>query len=280
MEGRVWQIVCSLLATVQGQAQRDLYSTQLVLMVGLWAILHDRPFCWACCPEHWSPAQRPRRLPHPSTLSRRWRREDLQRVAEQLHCQALARLPHDQDAAIDGKPLIISDVSQDWEAKNGRGTRGMARGYKLHAVVTPQAVVCCFEVQPLNMNERRPAERLLQSLPPWLHRVAADGNYDSSKLHQQLEHTGVRLYTPILNGYAGPRSHRRRKVLQRLMQHPLGIRLKLWRDHIERSFARIGNVGFGLKGLPNWVRRLHRVRRWVAGKLLLHHAWLIAKHAS
>ena len=280
MEGRVWTIVRSLLAAVQEHADRELYSSRLILMVGLWAILWDRPFCWACCAAHWPSSERPRRLPHPSTLSRRWRREQLQEVAEQVHQQALARLPQDRDAAIDGKPMIVSDVSQDWDAMNGRGTRGMARGYKLHAVVTVSGVICAFEVQPLNVNERRPAERLLTALPSWIHRVGADGNYDSAKLHRRLEHRGIRLYTPIMNGYAGPRTHRRRRLLKRIMEHPVGQRIKLRRDHIERCFARMGNVGFGLKGLPNWVRRLRRVTRWIRGKVLLYHAWLIAQRCA
>ncbi len=50
-----------------------------------------------------------------------------------------------------------------------------------------------------------------------------------------------------------------------------------WRDSllearktIERFFGQLGNVGFGLGPLPNWVRRLHRVQLWVHAKLILY----------
>jgi len=277
MEGRIWEIVLRLLGSVQEVPSRDLYSTREILAVGLWAVLHDRPFCRACVAENWSPVRRPKFLPRPSTLSRRWRRENLAVRAAEIHRATLTLLPAERDAAIDGKSLIVSDVSQDWEAKNGRGTRGFARGYKLHAVVARSGAVVAFEVRPLNENERRPAARLLQHLPPSIRRVAADGNYDSAQLHRSLSGTGVRLYTPIRGDYASPRTHPRRKLLLRLMRTAIGKRLRLSRDWIERSFARLCNIGFGLKGLPSWARGLYRVGRWIWGKILLYHAYLIFK---
>lgn len=279
MEGRIWEIVLGLLDSVQEVPSRGLYSTREILTVGLWAVLHDRPFCWACVAEHWPTACRPKFLPSPSTLSRRWRRESLATRADELQRAALALLPADRDAAIDGKSLIVSDVSQDWEAKNGRGTRGFARGYKLHAVVARRGTVVAFEVRPLNENECRPAARLLHRLPKSIHRVAADGNYDSGPLHRSLVGTGVRLYAPIRGDQVSPRTHPRRKLLLRLMRTAVGKRLKLGRDWIERSFARLCNVGFGLKGLPSWARGLYRVGRWIWAKILLYNAYLILKQS-
>ncbi|MGC1275171.1 MAG: hypothetical protein WBC44_15815 [Planctomycetaceae bacterium] len=52
------------------------------------------------------------------------------------------------------------------------------------------------------------------------------------------------------------------------------------REHIERQFGLMGNHGCGLKELPNWVRRRHRVARWIGAKLLLHHAFLIQKRTA
>ena len=37
-----------------------------------------------------------------------------------------------------------------------------------------------------------------------------------------------------------------------------------------RHFARLTNLAGGLGPLPNWVRRLDRVKRWVQSKLILH----------
>lgn len=279
MEGRLWMIVLNLLPQ-EHRTNRQVYSDRTILMVGLWATLHDRPFCWACDEQNWLAQWRPARLPHPSTLSRRWQSCSLTQAAKDVYENALQRLSSTTDAAIDGKPLIVSDVSKDPEAKNGRGTRGMARGYKLHAVVDGHGVVRAFEVCPLNVNERKPAGRLLPGLPRPIRRVVADGNYDSSVLHRSLEDTHVRLYTPIMRNYAGPRTHPRRHLLLRLMRHPIGKRFHHKRDTIERTFARLGNIGFGFKGLPNWVRRLHRVTRWIWGKIMIYHAWLIAQRGA
>ena len=46
-----------------------------------------------------------------------------------------------------------------------------------------------------------------------------------------------------------------------------------WPQEVERFFACLGNTGFGLGPLPNWVRRLHRVTLWVAAKMLLYIAY-------
>ncbi|MEM6312981.1 MAG: hypothetical protein AAF743_02795 [Planctomycetota bacterium] len=48
-------------------------------------------------------------------------------------------------------------------------------------------------------------------------------------------------------------------------------RVKARRD-IEGRFGTQGNEVGGLGPLPNHVRRLHRVQRWVAGKLLINAA--------
>src|SRR5215813_13954250 len=112
MEGRLWEIVVTLVQEVQGEKQRrERYSAGTILVVGLWAILHDRPFCWACEAAHWPERWRPPQLPHPSTLSRRWRREELHHLAAAVHHQALQQLPVTTiEAAIDGKPLVVSEV--------------------------------------------------------------------------------------------------------------------------------------------------------------------------
>jgi hypothetical protein len=46
------------------------------------------------------------------------------------------------------------------------------------------------------------------------------------------------------------------------------------RNRVEQGFAHLTNVPFGLWALPNHVRRLARVRRWVAAKVALYHVYL------
>lgn len=78
----------------------------------------------------------------------------------------------------------------------------------------------------------------------------------------------------------GRRQQPERLWVLRLLQSRVGQRVLKWRDDIERRFGHMSNIGFGLKGLPNWVRRLHRVRLWLWGKILLYHAWLLAKRQA
>ena len=280
MEDRLWEIVVSLLPQNK-PSSRQTYSDRDILLVVLWAALHDRPIAWACREENWSARRRLPRLPHPSTVSRRSRQPAFAACLEEAHRRLRERLgaPH-AVAIIDGKPLRVSDYSRDPDAKNGRAYRRFGKGYKLHAVIDLRGMVLAFEIQPLNVNERTPARRLLARLPKGVRRVLADGNYDSMFLHRQLDGTGVLFYAPPINNYAGPRTHHRRRVLARLYQCVAGELIENTREEIERQFALMGNVGCGLKELPNWVRRERRVSRWISAKLLLHHAYLIHRNQA
>jgi hypothetical protein len=280
MEDRLWSIIVSALPDNKVKCGQT-YSDRSVVLVVLWAAIHDRPICWACESANWPVSRLPSQLPHPSTISRRSRHSDFARAIE----FTLARLwdqlgSPSQDAMIDGMPLVISDYSRDPDAANGRAYRGFSKGYKLHAVIDVRGVVLAYEVQALNVNERRPASSLLRHLPRGVRRILADGNYDSSKLHAELQPLGIRLYSPPLQRPIGRRSHPRRRLLMRLFKHPIGQRLENQREHVERQFGLMGNYGCGLKGLPHWVRRQHRVKRWLDAKLLIHHAFLISKHTS
>jgi hypothetical protein len=274
MEDRLWVIIKDWVGRDETLRPRQRFSTQTILLVGLWAILHDRPFCWACERNNWGTTQPPGGLPHPSTLSRRWRREDLLHVARSVFQLSVQSVRMTTEAVIDGKPIPVSAITKDPDARSGRGSRGFERGYKLHAVVSLCGIICDFEVTPLNVNERVPARRLLANLPETIRRVVADGNYDSGPLHEALVGRHLRLYTPIQRKTVSPKSHPRRKVLCTVMNSPFGKALLRRRGSIERRFAQLTNIGCGLKGLPNWVRRLHRVQRWLLGKILTYHAWL------
>lgn len=277
MEDRLWEIVVRLVPDDKSKSSRR-YSNREIVAVILWAVLHDRPMCWACREENWPRERRPERLPVPSTISRRSKTPELRAAREATQAALVEEFgPPTLDAAIDGQPLRVSDYSRDRDAKNGRAYRRFGRGYKLHAVVDGRGVVLRHEVRPLNEQERIVAKRLLPSLGGVVRRVFADGNYDSGPIHDSLKGTGVKFYSPLIKNYVSPRSHKRRKVVHRIMNSPFGERIRVAREHIERQFARIGNVGFGLKGLPAWARTLHRVERWVSHKLLLHHAYLLVK---
>jgi hypothetical protein len=279
MEGQVWSMVCGLLPESNKSKGRFRYRAEDILRVVLWAVLHDRPIAWACQEEHWPPVCRPALLPHPSTVSRRWRSEPVQQAAQKLFQRTLGWLGRgDRYAALDGRPLVVGGSSKDRQARPGRAVGGMGRGYKLHALVDGRHVIVAYEVEPLNVAEPTVALRLLRQAPSQVTRVVADTAYDSMNLHRVAGETGRRLYTPLRQNRVGRRRQPRRLQLLRLNRRAVGRRLLAWRDEVERTFGQTSTIGFGFKGLPSWARRLHRVRRWIWGKNVLHHAWLLFKH--
>jgi hypothetical protein len=73
MEGELWTRVYQFVRRLDsGQRQkRQQFSDRDVLMVYLWAVLHDRPVLWACQAENWPQTRHSWNLPSPSTMSRR-----------------------------------------------------------------------------------------------------------------------------------------------------------------------------------------------------------------
>ncbi len=278
MEGQVWSSVEALLLFAQTESRRFRFTHGAILRVVLWAVMNDRPIAWACRPRSWPEGVRPKALPHPSTVSRRWRSAALQREVRRLHDRAVNRVASGgRYVAIDGRPLVVGGCSKDPDARAGRGARGMARGYKMYAVVDAAHVIIAYEIHAMSMAEQTVALSLLPRLPSQATRVVGDKIYDSMKLHRVAEETGRRLYTPLREDRVGRRRQPQRLRLLRLLRRDVGRRLLLWRGVIERTFGNNTAVSFGFKGLPAWARRIHRVERWMWGKTMLHHAWLLAK---
>lgn len=280
MEGDLFKIIRDIVCDCEPISKRFHYKISTILLVGQWAILHDRPMCWACNPSHWPDALRPKQLPHPSTLSRRWRSKAVQQAASESHQKLIpkqiGRL-RSRYAAIDGRALLVGGATKDPEARSGRAVRGMGIGYKLHAAVDANKSVIDFIVEPLSVNEQKPAKTLLQRLPQHITRVVADGAYDAMTLHETAALANRKRYTRVRGNRVGRRQQPRRVSLVRLHARKVGQRLLAWRDEIERVFALMSNLAFGYKGLPPWARGLHRVRRWIWGKIMLYNAYQVYK---
>ena len=126
----------------------------------------------------------------------------------------------------------------------------------------------------MSAGEQSVAVGLYGRLPPGVRTVVGDGVYDSVKLHRAAATAGVEHVSPSRQGRVGKRRQPERLRVLDLLGTDRGRSLLAGRTAIERTFGRMGNLRCGLKGLPNWVRRLRRVAGWVAGKILIHHAWL------
>ena len=281
MEGQVWLMIRRFLRRAQGVSGRFSYSNEEILAVVLWAVLHDRPMVWACQADHWPDRWRPTCLPHPSTVSRRWRCASVQADARRIHeATAWVFASSDRYAAIDGRPLLVGGYSKDPDARSGRACGAMGKGYKLHALVDGRHAIVAYEVESLPVAEQKVAVRPLQRAPSSLTRIVGDTNYDSLNLHRVAGETGRKMYTPIRQNRVERRQQKRRLQLLRLLRREVGRRLLSWRDAAERAFGQHSTIGFGYKGLPSWARRLHRVRRWMWGKTLLYNVWLIQKRIA
>lgn len=254
------------------------YTHRQVLAVWLWATLHDRPISWAVQRRNWPWHDRTRPLPSGSTVSRRLRDPQVVALIERWVMSA------NRDAAgpsgpllMDGKPLPVAGHSRDRDAGVGRTTRAMGRGYKLHAIVDLPGNLHAFRVEPLQVSEQAAAHLMLDALasssgrtPPW-RVLLADGNYDSNKLHDHAAACRLRLRTPRRYRHALGLGHQRHSPhrlasLREIAERP---EVLLPRRRIEGIFGTMGNVVGGLSPLPNHVRGLRRVRRWVSAKLLI-----------
>jgi len=178
-------------------------------------------------------------------------------------------------AFLDGKPLTVSGVSKDPDARYGHGAGINAKGYKLHTVWSNLALPETWEVTPLNISEKVVARHLIPQLAGGGY-LLADGNYDANPLFDLAGACGYQMVTPLPRGekpgsghhYQSP--HRLRSIA--LMQCSFGKKLYRLRTTIERTYGNVTSFGGGLAPLPAWVRRSHRVRTWVWAKLFVNAA--------
>jgi hypothetical protein len=275
-----------------GGRRPPLYANWLIVAIYLWSAWHDRPLCWACDRAHYNGLFRPRRLPSVSQFTRRIKSDDCRRILQRVHDAFAQRGLCVDEGYVDGKPLLVSPVSKDRQAKRGRVSGGYAKGYKLHAFVNDRRRVVVWSVTGLSADEKTVAlHALLPHLPPMAPGalVLKDGNYDSAPLHKAASALvpHVRLVGPlrgqqrVRDGGHHPVTLRqmgaaRRELLAAWQHCPDLVRLALKsRDEIDRAFGVLCCTAGGLgTALPPWVRTLDRVRRWVGAKIILYNARL------
>jgi hypothetical protein len=278
MEGQLWKAIVMVLAHVDKRRKRadEDFSDEDIVKVFYWAVIHDRPVCWACERRNWPLHARRRKLPSDTTVSRRQRDPHVIALLDAVERRVTKPVNSGCYWMIDGKPLAIGGCSKDRQAGYGRAAGTKAKGYKLHALVAADGSLAAWRVAPMNKDERTMAERLLKTTEIQGY-VVADANYDSNHLHEICDARGNRQFvTPRRYGPARKVGHRAqspgrlRSIALLENPHPLfGLRLMQDRVAIERCFANATNWGGGMTHLPPWVRTHRRVRRWVQAKLTL-----------
>jgi len=276
MERELWPRLYHLIMEV-GQTLRltDVtFQPHIIVLVFLWAALHDRPVCWACKERNWATTSlRPFKLPSPSTLSRRLRRIDtamfMRLLIQQIRETGDLRLI----AVIDGKPLPVGGASQDPEAHCGRGAARLAKGYKLYAVWDGRPAPAAYRVHSMNINEDKVAEEMIPDLTGGGGYLLGDGEYDANAVFDAAAAAGYQLLAPREDPEAGLGHHYQSPSRLRcidLMRSSFGQEVFRSRGNIERDFAHLTSFGCGLSPLPSWVRHENRVWLWVSAKLMIN----------
>ena len=280
MERQLWKAIVLLIGKIEKPKAnvRNEFSDEVIVKIWMWSVIHDRPVSWACCRENWPIQERRWKRPSNATMSRRLSSANVQYLLKQLEQRVLCnREGGNLVWFIDGKPMTIGGCSKDRQAGYGRASSGMARGYKLHAIVGSDGSVPEWRVAPMNVDERRMAERMLKvaSIQGY---IVADANYDSNKLHSCCERSGnLQFLTPRRYGASRGFGHRKQTESRLRSAHILedpypefGTDLMKQRVEIERYFGNLTNWGGGLSCLPAWARTHRRVHRWVQAKLILN----------
>jgi hypothetical protein len=295
------------LLAIPHRGRRPTFCDRLIILMLMWLTWHDRCLSWACDRSHYGGLFRPRRLPSISQFSRRVKGDRIQLVLQHVHDDLAVRgtaCPFDLLSYIDGKPLVVSPVSKDPDAKRGKVSGGFAKGYKLHALINEHRRIVLWCLSPLNTDEKVVAAELITWLPlsfggsdtPAGIALQApltlgDSNYDSANLHKTAAGCGRHLLTPLRGEqFVGPNGRgkrtlnhmgpRRREVVASWKQSPDLVQYIMnSRNNAEGTFS-VLSLACGLDRLPGFVRRLPRVRRWVGCKLILYHARLLAQETG
>jgi hypothetical protein len=277
MERELWNQLYRIVRQLDSDWTKGLFSAGEIVTVFLWSVIHDRPISWACEADSWGELA-PKWLPSQPTMSARLRTSRVKALLQSLEAY-LGRDPRRWWLQrIDSKPLPVGMHSKDPDARFGRVARKWARGYKLHVVWGGGALPSAWRVEPMNVGDCTVGKQLLSDLPGEGY-VVGDSQYDSNPLHEVAcpHHQLVAPQQQPGKALGHRRHHPSRIRALDLLKRPFGQAILRQRDQVERDFAALTNFGAGLSPLPNWVRRLHRVRQWVQAKLIVNAARILNK---
>jgi len=133
MERELWKQLYLVVVGLDNSWTNGFYRASEIVVVFLWAVVHDRPTSWACDRRNWGLVDIPAILPSQSTMSRRLRTAQIRKLLDETEA-ALGGSPRQWWLQwMDSKPLAVGSYSKDPDARYGRAAKGFARGYKLHS---------------------------------------------------------------------------------------------------------------------------------------------------
>ena len=278
MERELWRILSSQVTAVDRHFPCGGYrhSVGRIVRVYIWAVLNDRPVCWACQRSNWRGMRPPNELPDQSRMSRRLRQADTAEFLDRLIERLMVGRQDELVKLLDGKALLVARHSQDPDATFGYGAGGLSKGYKLHAIYGYSGRLLVHQVHPMHVSEPTVAREMVQHLSGEGY-LLADTNYDRNPLYAAANANGHQLVAPRKKRHTslGHRRHSPQRIRSiEMVEGPsiFGRKLFQMRRGIETRFGNLSSFGGGLTCLPPWVRRLHRVRLYVNAKLLIRAA--------
>ena len=283
MEAELWKQIYKLVTKIaNGKTTKGvIYTDTEIVSTYMWAVINDRPVYWACKKSSWPIYYRRRLLPNPSTMTRRLRTLQIQKLLSKTECHLVNLFPRSICRWIDGKPLPIGGCSKDKQSAFGHGAGCIAKGYKFHAIADKNQGFVHWTIRSMNHNEPKVAAELIPQIDYGGYLVG-DTAYDSTKLYDLASIKSVQLVAAQRRkGKAlGHRRHSPYRIRSiELLNRPFGQSLLTGRISIERMFGNLVSFPSGLKPLPHWVRTLPRVQMWVQAKIILYQLWRL-NHAA
>ena len=286
MEGELWKVLYRMIRQLDTglKPRRGKFTDAQILLTYLWSVLHDRPRKWACDRKNWPKSLLRWSLPSESTISRRMKTQPVQQLLSELESTVAMISNCALILNLDAKPLPVGGWSKDPDARWGQAVRTKAKGYKLYALCNAQGAIVAWALHSMNVPETEVARELIAQLEGEGY-LLGDSLYDSNELYDLAAARGRQLVAPRKKPgrRLGHRKHspaRLRSIELLESDSQFGRSLHAQRIRIEGMFGTLGNFGCGLAPLPNWVRRLPRVRLWVQTKIILHHTRLHLKQAA
>lgn len=259
------------------------YSDGLILFILFFACLSNRSVRWAAERRNWPVCYRRLVLPSYSQLIRRSKSPMIGLWVEKITDELRQNLPASNTKLCDGKPLIVSGFSKDQDATPGHVPGGWAKGYKVHLLMDCTGRIEQFEVTGLSAGESTVMRLMVQKVDLEGCLVRADANYDSNPLYGAVAQQKGRLIAPRRKpgrGLSRRRHHPHRLVAIKELESSQYDRQRhsAIRGEIERRIGHLTARPTDLFALPNFVRRLPRVKKWISLKVLLNQAHLVLKN--
>jgi hypothetical protein len=270
------------------------YSDSVIVLIYFLGVLRERSPHWAHDKQHWPLWLRRLKRPSYSQFAKRLNTPSVQQFIDDVNEEFRGQLPSSLEKFCDGKPLVVGGFSRDPDTACGKlPGDGWGRGYKLHVIVDACGAVDVFALTALDAGEATVARRLVALVDLSGVLLRGDSNYDSNPLYGAVAARGGRLIAPRKRPHTGlghqPHHPDRLRAIAELEQRGGGggggeaestRAHKRHRIRVEQALGHLTNLPCGLSPLPNFVRRKHRVARWVLAKITLYHLALILRPAQ